>query len=341
MSEYALELSLCATLETQREWIVSRQLGASASSRSGRILDVVCVEPGPEFDDRVALTSESIPAAAIESTVGPGRARPVTACFDGHPAQVGRIVDRAVEIGFFERERRGGREFLRQVTRYPDWFDSLVGIEIKPDLGRPGDLETQLRVDVGLALVDEVILVTESYVTRAHLNRIPAAVGVWRVTADDSSDTVDGVNAARSIEVVREPTPLAVDSTGVEPVGFHPGRTDVAVVSPETKRRLRRRIAERAYGKGWRTFDLPACGSCDPDRIPDVTLPYCQYTNRIVHPAAECGPSCAGYDPVAEPPATALEAERERRTPWVSTPSGAHRRQSGLDRFVSESSTDD
>ncbi|MFC4542645.1 DUF5787 family protein [Halosolutus amylolyticus] len=339
MSEFAFELALCAALEERREGIVARQLGGSVAEPGGRILDVVCVDPGPAFADRVALTGETIPDAAIESAVGPGRARYWKDAFDCHPAQARRATERALEIGFFERERRRGRDYVRQVARYPDWYDRLVGIENKPDLGRPGDLEAQLRTDVSLALVDAVILATESYVTRAHLNRIPAAVGVWRVHRDDRGTTAeagDGVPAGGDpvveIEVVREPRPLPVDEPGIEPIEFHPGRTDVAVVSPAEKARARRRITERAYGKGWRTYAFPACESCQPTTDAGATVPYCAWNGRVVDAGSECGPSCPGYE-ADSPPAVDLDDERSRRTRWVRDPDGRRRRQSGLDRF--------
>ncbi len=324
VTEFAFELELCAALEERRDGIVARQLGGSVADPGGRVLDVVCVEPGPAFDERVAITPASIPDAAIESDVGPGRARYWKDAFDCHPETARRATERAVEIGFFERERHNGRDYVRQVARYPDWFDRLVGIENKPDLGRPGDLESQLRTDVSLGLVDEAILATESYVTRAHLNRIPEEVGVWRVRRrrDDRP----------AIEVVREPTSLPADDWGIELLEERPGRTDVEVVSPAAKARARRRLAERAYGKGWRTFDLPACRACRPDESSGATLPYCEWAGRVVDAATACGPACGGYDPGDEP-AVDLEAERERRTPWEREPAGKRRRQVGLDRF--------
>lgn len=347
MSEFAFELALCAALETEERretgygaGVVARQLGASVADPGGRILDVVCVEPGPAFDDRVALTSETIPDAAIDADVGTGRARywkDAVADLDVHPEHARRVVDRAVEIGFFDRELRGGREYVRQVARYPNWFGRLRGIENKPDLGTPGDLETQLRTDVSLALVDEAILATESYVTRTHLHRIPDAVGVWRVHRDGGRVT--------DIEVVRDPTPLATDEPGVEPLAFRPGRTDVAIVSPAAKARVRRRLAERAYGKGWRTYEFPACAACEPGRtggisddgdgavVNGVTLPHCTWKGRIVDANAECGPSCPGHEPTSEPAEVDLDAEREQRTPWIADPTGRRRHQSGLDRF--------
>ncbi|AXR76573.1 DUF5787 family protein [Natrarchaeobaculum sulfurireducens] len=325
MSEFAFELALCAHLEGAREEIIARQLGASVADPGGRILDVVCVEPGPGFDDRTAITSESIPDAAIESAVGPGRARYWKDAFDCHPDRARRATERALEIGFFESHRLKGREYVRQVARYPDWYGRIVGIENKPDLGRPGDLEAQLRTDVSLALVDAAVLATESYVTRAHLNRIPEEVGVWRVHRDETGDVCE-------LEVVREPVSLPVERPGIEPLAYEPGRTDVAVVDAEAKARRRRRIAERAYGKGWRTYGFPGCANGDPVSSSGATLPYCAWAGRVVDVESECGPSCPGYEPV-ERPAVDLEAERDRLSPWIADPVGKQRRQSGLDRF--------
>ncbi|WP_114576222.1 DUF5787 family protein [Saliphagus sp. LR7] len=322
MREFDFELRLCAHLEGETDGIVARQLGGSVADPGGRVVDCVVVSPGAEFAERVAITGEAIPDAAIDSDVGTGRARYWKDAFDCHPERARRATERACEVGFFERERRGGRDYVRRTARYPDWYGELVGIENKPDLDRPGDLEGQLRTDVALGLFDRVILATESYVTRAHLNRLPDQVGVWRFSEN-------------TLEVVREPTALEPGEPGVEPLAERPGRTDVAVVSPERKARKRRRIAERAYGKGWRTYDLPACDACDPDGADAAaTVPYCRWKGRIVEPASECGSECPGYEPVAAEAGLEadLEAERERRTPWVADPAGP-RRQSGLDRW--------
>ncbi len=214
MREFPFELALCAHLEATTGNVIARQVGAGVHAPSNRIIDVLCVEPGPDFDARTKLTAERIPDAAIESDVGVGEARYWRDAFDTSPEYAREVVDRAVDIGFFERERRGGREYVRQVARYPVWFGRLVGIENKPDLSDPGDLETQLRKDVSLGLVDEVILATESYVTGAHLNRIPEEVGVWRFHVEEAGR--GAVGNGGEIEVVREPTPLDTDGAGTE-----------------------------------------------------------------------------------------------------------------------------
>lgn len=316
MREFAFELSLCAHLERGSE-IVSRQLGGAVAAPGSRILDIIRIEPGPEFERRAAITPETIPGRAIEAPVGTGRARPVTELAPAGDEYTREAIERAVEIGFFERERRGGREYVRQTTRYPDWFSTITAIENKPDLASPGDLERQLRFDSSLGVVDRVILATESYVTRAHLNRLPDPVGVWRF--------VDG-----EIEVIREPRPLDPEGWGVELREQGAVRTDVSIVPPAEKARKRRRIAERAYGKGWR-LDPPACTHGRAGEVVGASVPYCTYYDRIVDPG-ECGSACPGYG-AAGPPGVELDAERDRRTPWVADPDGTKRRQSGLDGF--------
>jgi hypothetical protein len=317
--EFGFELSLCAHLERTREAVVSRQLGAGVTGR--RVLDTVLVAPGPSFQERAAITAETIPPAAIESDAGPGRARRRGDAFECGPERARAVVDRAVDVGFFERERRDGHTYVRQTARYPgDWFGDIVGIENKPDLDRPGALETQLLTDVHLALLDRVVLATATHVTGAHLNRIPEAVGVWEF--DPKTD---------EREVVREPRQLPVDEYGVEIRERRPARAAIEIVAPEEKARTRRRLAERAYSKGWRTYDLPACARIDPDE----GLPRCPWKGRIVRPATDCGPACAGHEP-ADPPALDRERLRASRTPWDPDPAGRQRRQSGLDRYTGQ-----
>ncbi|WP_435067329.1 DUF5787 family protein [Haloplanus sp. C73] len=319
MSEYAFELALCASLERTREWILGRQLGASVADPGARVVDVCAVVPGPEFDRRAAITDATIPPRAVESDVGPGRAVDPAEAFDCAPEIAARATDRAVDVGFFETERRGSRRHVRATTRYPDWIGGLIGIENKPDLGRPGDLQRQLRRDVSLGLFDTVVLATESYVTGAHLNRIPEAVGVWRFDPDDGDLTV-----------VRDPTPIDVDAPGVEPVAERPLRTDVAIVSAAAKARKRRAIAERAYGKGWRPDEFPACASMSPT---EDGRPYCDALDCVVDPGSDCGAACPHFE-AADAPSVDTAALRDARTPWVADPEGVARRQAGLDRFT-------
>lgn len=319
MQEYRFELRLCAHLEATTDTIIARQLGGGVTDTGGRIYDIVTIEPGPEFAQRREITHRSIPALAIESAVGPGRASPWPGTLDVSPAFAERVKERAIEVGFFELVPHHGTAKVRQSTAYPDWIGAITAIENKPTLERPGALRMQLRRDVSLGLVDRVILATASHVTGAHLNRIPPGVGVWRVEHDAG---------AVSIEVIREPTPLDPDQWGIEIGGHSPTARRIDTVSPEAKSRARVRLAERAYGKGWRT-PLPGCERATTTTVAGTdTLPFCTWKDSIVDPAG-CNDSCPAYDP-GQPPAADLDAERAARTPWTHDPAGVARRQAGL-----------
>jgi len=317
MREFGFELALCATLESEGR-LVARQLGAS--TRGKRVVDTLLVEPGPAFDDRTAITPETVPAAAIDADVGVGRWRPEqtvrrsvgVAGNDGPDP-----IERAVQRGFLERERRDGRQMLRQTARYPDrWFGRLVAVENKPDLDRPGDLYAQLRRDVSLAAVDAAVLCTASHVTGAHRNRLPDEVGIWRFDPE--------IGERR---VLREAEPLGTDGPGLEILDRRAGRTDVRTVTAERKADLRRRLAERAYGKGWRT-SFPDCPNVEARSVSGVgPLPYCTNAERYVASEAPC--DC----PPGERPDVDLAAHRDRHSPWVRDPAGGTRQQAGLDRF--------
>ena len=317
--EFAFELALCAHLEESTEWVIGRQLGAAVDRAGRRIADVVGVVPGPDFDRRARITDRTIPVRAVESDVGAGERVPRNRIVRESEELHDSVVDAAVDAGFFATERREGREFLRQTTRYPrEWFAGLVGIENKPDLGEPGALGRQLRTDVSLGLFGEVVLATESHVTRAHLNRIPDEVGVWRFDPETGTR-----------EVIREAAPLSTGSPGVELVAERPLRTEIALIDSDAKERARMRVAERAYGKGWRTYDLPACAhaAATPDG-----RPYCAQFDRVVDPGRTCGAGCRAHDPGATPDVDGDEL-RDERTSWRRDPAGVVRRQSGLDRF--------
>ncbi len=321
MNEYSFELCLCAYLERTTEGIIARQVGGGAHDRGRRILDVVLIEPGPGFDDRAAITTDTIPAAAIESEAGPGRWRRWPQTVDIPAKTATRILEEAIAVGFFEHERRAGSDWVRQVSRYPDWIGGITAIENKPDLGSPGALCEQLRQDVSLGLVDRVILATASHVTRAHLNRIPREVGVWRVRFDEEEPVV---------EELRNPEPLDPEAWGLEVVDAKPTRTRIRPVDPEAKRRARISLAERTYGKGWRPR-FPACAEARVVEVAETaSLPHCDWKKRIIDPV-HCGPSCPRYDH-AKPPAVDRTAERERNTPWTTETDGI-RQQSGLSDF--------
>ena len=313
VDEFAFEQRLCAHLERTREAIIARQLGGGVTT-GNRVLDTVIVDPGPTFEERTRLTDAAIPQQVLEADIGPGRFRDWRALLgDGMAAE--RAVERAHEIGYLEMDHRGGRELVRTIDRYPvDWFDRIIAIENKPDLSSPGDLYKQLRFDASLALVDAVILATESHVTRAHRNRLPKAVGIWRFDP-----------SVENLEVVKEPSWLPVHKPGIEVLDQHPGRIDVEPINPDEKQESRRYLAERAYGKGWRTFTMPTCSNFDPAD----GIPYCTHFDEVVNPATACNPSCHGHRR-GPPPAVDLDAIRDRHSPWVHDPPDVRSRQAHL-----------
>ncbi|MFB6146729.1 MAG: DUF5787 family protein [Halobacteriaceae archaeon] len=321
MREVAFEYRVCVRLE-RRPGVVARQLGASVGEAARRVVDVVRVEPGPAFERRADLTPAAIPPAVLDGDARVGEWRRVTAAFDGPPARAREVAERGVEVGVLERRLRDGRDEVRRVARYPDWIGGLVGVENKPDLGRPGDLDLQLRKDTSLGLFDRVVLATASHVTGAHLDRFPDPVGVWRLRPGEG------------IEVIRGAEPLDRDGGGLQVVERHPGQTEIRPVDADQIARQRRRVAERAYGRGWRPDGFPACAECEVASVAGTPTPDCAWKDRLVDPDAECGPECPGHDP-ADPryDADDLARERSRRTGWEKDPPGRRRRQAGLDDF--------
>jgi hypothetical protein len=102
----------------------------------------------------------------------------------------------------------------------------------------------------------------------------------------------------------------------------------VRPVTAAEKRRYRRRIAERAYGKGWRE-PFPDCPHVEDRPVAGVPgLAYCTRQDRYVRPADACEDCKPGDDPDVD-----VDALRDAHSPWVRDPAGTGRRQAGLDRF--------
>lgn len=318
VQEFPFELQLCAHLEAEREGIIGRQLGGGVETPGARIVDVVHVTPGPEFRRRQQIGPKTIPQRALDADVKIRSADTITAVIEGPPDRAREVAERAAEAGFFECERRDGRWVVRQTVRYPDWFDHLTAIENKPDLDRPGDMAKQLRFDVAVGLFDHVILATADHVTGAHLNRIPDVVGVWRFDPGD-----------RRLRVIREPTHLDATGPGTEIRAERALQTDLSLVAATSVQRARRRVAERAWGRGWRPKEFPACDNCT---VTTDALPSCTYFDRLVDPATDCAPSCPGHQP-APPPDVDLAAHRAARTAWDPESAAFVSEQSDLRQF--------
>lgn len=340
VDEFEFEVTLCATLEATGK-LVSRQLGTGIIHPGNRITDIITITTTDAFDNRTQITPEEIPEPAIKATVGPGRFQYWKDAYrelDIHPERAKSSMERAIDIGFFEAERRNGRTYIRQTTRYPDWIDTIQAIENKPNLSRPGALQTQLKHDVALGVVDEVILATRSHVTRAHLNRLPDKVGVWEYRNG-------------TITVVREPTQLPVTTSGIERLTQHPGRTDIEIVTRYQKAQKRQQLGERAYGKGWRTYELCDCSHITTQPLHQhiegnqVTterksggrsvkgLPFCTQYAAIIDPGTTCGKDCPHYQSTESPISTEFDTYREKTSPWTKNTRSLTRSQSHLDAF--------
>ena len=318
-SERAFEFQLCAYLERGRSAVVARQIGASPLRDRRRIIDIISVSPGPTFEDRSQIGPAAIPEELIRAEIPSGRAVPAGRCLSiGRPYRE-TVLEAGVAAGYIESERRAGRTYIRRTVAYPsDWFGPILAIENKPDLNRPGALSEQLRFDLSLAVADRVVIATASSVTGAHLNRIPAAVGVWEFDP--------GVGA---LTVHREPDALAVDTPAMVPTDRRSDHTTLRPVSVGQKQRLRRQIAERAYGRGWRHFPLVGCAHF---RLDEAAAPRCAELDRPIDPTRACGSDCP-YFTAASPPTDTRAAVRAERTPWEPDVDGFAREQSRIGEF--------
>jgi len=319
LTEGAFELQLCAHMERVRTAVVARQIGASPLRDRRRIIDIVSVAPGPAFEVRSQIGPAAIPEELIRAEIPTGRAVPAGQCLSIDPPYRETVLEAGAAAGYIECDRRAGRTYIRRTVAYPsDWFGPILAIENKPDLNRPGALTDQLRFDLSLAVADRVVIATASSVTGAHLNRIPAAVGVWEFEP-----------AAGALTVHREPDALPVATPAMVPTDQQSDHTKLRPVTVEQKQRLRRQIAERAYGRGWRRFPLVGCAHFHLD---DAAAPRCTELERPIDPTHTCGTHCP-YFTEASPPTDIRGQVRAQRTPWEPDVDGFAREQSRIGEF--------
>ncbi|MXR42154.1 hypothetical protein GRX01_12495 [Halobaculum sp. WSA2] len=192
---------------------------------------------------------------------------------------VREAVHRAAGRDLIEKRRgTNGRIEFRRLREYPEWVERVIAIENKPDLdaSAAAALSDQLRHDVESGLADEVWVATSATgdrVSPALLEDIPVEVGVLEF------DFSDGVHADAG-EVVWHPTALDADGDS----------------------RTRLLLAERAYGKGWRSFRetmRPDCRHFELRREGRALVPHCAAKGRVPT-AAECKGGCPEFSP--EPP---------------------------------------
>ena len=297
-SEFGFELLTCRWAE--RAWppdgdrdhavLVARQLGTKR-----RRWDTVIVECDPAglaarraFGDR-ELDSDLLHVVrnAPESWAWYRDALP----HPGYPWRyVRQAVHRAAGRDLIETRRRNNRIELRRLRPYPDWVRRVVAVENKPDLDASAAraLGDQLDHDVSTALADEVWVATAETgdtVSPALLEDIPVEVGIL---------SLDFASWDAAVEWY--PTTLTPESTGEAVTASE--TTDTETDREETRLVL----AERAYGRGWRSFHdtmRPDCRHFELRRDGPALVPWCGAKERR-QTAAECSGSCGDWEP--EPP---------------------------------------
>jgi hypothetical protein len=344
MREFGFELRTCEWAE--RNWpqggdaapvVVARQLGTRR-----RRWDTVVVEVDPDgFAERARFGEQALDSDLL----GVVRHAPAEWAWyrealpepDYPWRYVREAVHRAADRGVVERRRDGNRIQLRRKWPYPDWVERIVAVENKPDLDASAAraLAGQLERDVAMGLADEVWLATASTGERvepALLEDLPPEAGI--IALDQDPD----VDRGEAAEVLWHPRSLAVEEPGTRilerPDG---GERDHSAarfeyVDPAWKTDKRLALAERAYGRGWRSYlraMRPDCRYFQLRADGRGTLPYCSAKDRC-QTSAECAGQCSEFTP--EPPAwrqhgwpieggpgnavrRLLERRRERRRP--------------------------
>jgi hypothetical protein len=309
-SEFHFELWTCEWAE--RCWrpegadspvVVARQLGTHS-----RRWDTVVVEVDPDGLRRRAEFGERALDADLLDVVRHAPAewlwyREALPEPDYPWRHVREAVHRAADRGVVETRREGNRIQLRRVRSYPDWVERIVAVENKPDLDASAarDLAPQLERDVAMGLADEVWLATAATGERvepALLEDLPPEAGILALDRD-----------AGAADVLWYPRTLDVDRPGTRilerPSGDGRDRSAVRFeyVDPAWKRETRLVLAERAYGRGWRSYHetmRPDCRHFELRRDGRALLPYCTAKGRP-QTSAECAGSCEAFAP--EPPA--------------------------------------
>lgn len=306
-SEFTFELLVCRWAElawppeeadSDRSFVVSRQLGTQR-----RRWDTVVIECDR---DALARRREFGERALDSDLLHVVRDAPATWTFyqdalpnPGYPWRyVREAVHRAAGRDLIEKRKRGRRIQIRRKRPYPDWVRRIIAIENKPDLDASAAraLSDQLEHDVTTALADEVWLATTrtgQRVEPALLEDFPVDVGVLTFDLD----------AAESGSERGPGLAIGADDATVDwyPSSLPTGK-DGDRFSAREKQLRRQRIAERAYGKGWRSFRdtmRPDCRHFELERAGRALLPTCAAKGRC-QSAAECSGSCPEFEP--EPP---------------------------------------
>jgi hypothetical protein len=289
-SEFGFELLTCRWAE--RGWpptgtrdggvLVARQLGTR-----DRRWDTVVVEVDPaEFAAREQFGRRALDSDLLHVV----RNAPASWAWyrdvlphPGYPWRyVREAVHRASDRGVVETRRDGNRIQIRHIAPYPDWVRRIVAVENKPDLDASAAraLSDQLEYDVSCGFADEVWVATAATgasVEPALLEDVPVEVGILAVEYESRTPEAS---------VLWHASDLSTDARD------DPERDATRLV-----------LAERAYGRGWRSYVetmRPDCRYFEARDVHGALVPWCEA--KATHQrAAECAGSCSKFEP--EPPA--------------------------------------
>ena len=307
--EFPFELFVCRYLE--RNWPLVGSLGDKQSLLVGRQLGT----QARRWDTIVVVTTEASvrqrarfgPQAFNQDLLRVLRNAPAT--FEwyrdtmpqpGFPWRYVRAaVRRAADRDLIETRHRGGRLEYRRRWTFPDWPDRIIVFENKPDLGAAAadDLAGQLQHDVALGLADETWVCTRptgDSVEPIILESIPVEAGIITVDPDRDTGTVEWY-----------PRQLDVDGPG-EQID-HRSTEDATTVSRAWKQTRRLELAERVYGRGWRSYVesmRPDCRHFSLEEHATGYLPWCSAKQRC-QTQRECAGSCSAFEP--EPPQSRMK----------------------------------
>jgi len=310
-SEFGYELLVCRYAELAwhpegepRPAIVSRQLGTR-----DRRWDTVVIEVDPaafaarrRFGDR-AIDSDLLhvvrDAPADWTWYRDALPDP------GYPWRyVRQAVHRAAGRDLVETRRQGNRIELRRIRPYPDWVTRIVAIETNPtSTGRP---PTRSPTNSPTTSRSPSPTRCGSRPSRQAVASSPRCSGRWPVEAGILTYAVREVEPGPAVDNER----ATVDDTATvdadaATVDWLP--SDLAPNGPSGRdpgtvtRRLE--IAERAYGKGWRSYHdtmRPDCRHFELRRAGRGLVPHCSAKERCPT-NRECAGSCPSFAP--EPPA--------------------------------------
>lgn len=309
--EFGFELRFCAWAD--RHWppttdesvtaIVGRQVGTRH-----RRWDTVIVETTPSaLRDRAEFGADTLDSDLldiIEHAPADWAWYQDALPDPGYPWRyVRESIHRAADRGILETRRDGNRIEIRRIAPYPDWVDRLIAIEHKPDLTASAAraLTDQLQRDVATGLADEVWLATAATgdpVEPALLADIPVEAGVLVIEDIDPVTTTVKWHP-RSLNVTDPGTTIVDRPTGGE---HDQSATRFEYITAAEKATRRTELAERVYGRGWRSYVetmRPDCRYFTVTHTGDGFVPYCVAKGREQR-ARECASGCPEFEP--EPP---------------------------------------